>query len=125
VGGDSGTPGDRTVPDGSRVLRTTHMTVTIDTASRVTGIESEPAAALTEPLIGAAAVGGFRARLAGLDYLDPSSLESAVLDELPTVRLIRGYAQLIELIELTGLSEGTGMAELQAGRGTGSPMVGI
>src|ERR1700744_6726047 len=61
VGGDSGTPGDRTVPDGSRVLRTTRMTVTIDTASRVTGIESELAAALTEPLIGAAAVGGFRA----------------------------------------------------------------
>lgn len=121
-GGDSGTSGDRTVPDGSRVLRTTRMTVTIDTASRVTGIDSELAAAVTEPLIGAAAVSGFRARLAGLDELDPSSLESAVLDELPTVRLISGYAQLIEL---TGLSEGTGMTELQAHRGRRSPMVGI
>ena len=122
VGGDSGTPGDRTVPDGSRVLRATCMTVTIDTASRVTGIESELAAAVTEPLIGAAAVSGFRARLAGLDELDPSSLESAVLDDLPTVRLISGYAQLIEL---TGLSEGDGMAELHAHRAGRSPMVGI
>src|ERR1700733_4243581 len=84
-------------PGGSRVLRVTRMTVTVDTASRVTGIESELPASVTAPLIGAAVVSGFRARLVGLDGLDPPSLESAVLDELPTVRLISGYARMIEL----------------------------
>jgi Protein of unknown function (DUF2889) len=100
------------------------MTVTLDTASRVTGIESRLPASVTEPLIGVAAVSGFRARLAGIAGLDPSSLESAVLDDLPTVRLISGYAQMIEL---TGLAEpaGTGMAELAAHRGRRSPMVGV
>ena len=108
--------------DGSRVLRATRMTVTIDTASRVTGIESQLPASVTEPLIGAAAASGFRARLAGLDGLDPSSLELAVLDELPTVRLISGYARMIEL---TGQAGGTGMAEHAADRGRHSPMVGV
>jgi hypothetical protein len=84
-------------PDDSLVLRAATVTVTIDTASRVAGIESGLPAGVTAPLIGAAATRGFRARLAGLAGLDPSSLESAVLDELPTVRLISGYAQLIEL----------------------------
>jgi Protein of unknown function (DUF2889) len=82
---------------GSRVLRTARMSVTLDTASRVTGIDSDLPAAVTDPLIGATAVRGFRARLAGLDELDPSSLESAMLDELPTIRLISGYAMMIEL----------------------------
>jgi hypothetical protein len=81
----------------SRVLRAAEMTVTIDTASCVTGIESGLPAGVTAPLIGAAALRGFRARLAGLAGLDPSSLESAFLDELPTVRLISGYARMIEL----------------------------
>jgi Protein of unknown function (DUF2889) len=87
---------------GSRVLRAAQMSVTLDAASRVTGIESELPAAVTDPLIGATAVRGFRARLAGLDELDPLSLESAVLDELPTIRLISGYARMIELIGSTG-----------------------
>jgi hypothetical protein len=87
---------------GSLVLRAARMSVTVDTASRVTGIESELPAAVTDPLVGATVVRGFRARLAGLDQLDPSSLESAVLDELPTIRLISGYARMIELIGLTG-----------------------
>jgi hypothetical protein len=102
---------------GSRVLHAAAMTVTIDGASRVTGIESALPAAVTAPLTGAAAVSGFRARLAGLSGLDPSSLESALLDELPTVRLVSGYAQLIELP--------AGTIRLTAdGRGR-SPMVGI
>jgi len=104
-------------PGGSRVLRVTRMTVTIDTASRVTGIESALPASVTEPLIGAPAASGFRARLAGLDGLEPPSLESAVLDELPTVRLISGYARMIELPAT--------MTEQQAHRGERSPMVGI
>jgi hypothetical protein len=104
-------------PDSARVLRAAQLTVTIDTASRVTGIESALPAAVTAPLIGAAAVGGFRARLAGLAGLDPSSLESAVLDELPTVRLISGYARMIELP--------AGATELQAHRRGHAPMVGV
>jgi hypothetical protein len=116
------------------VLRTARMGVTIDTATRVTGIESGLPAAVTDPLIGAAAVRGFRARLAALDGLDPSSLESAVLDELPTVRLISGYARMIELIELTGADGvagaaetvgGPGMTALRSLRERRSPMVGI
>lgn len=102
-------------PDSSRVLRAAKMTVTIDAASRVTGIESGLPAAVTGPLIGAAAMRGFRARLAGLAGLDPSSLESAVLDELPTVRLISGYARMIELPA----------AGLQAHRHRQAPMVGV
>jgi hypothetical protein len=106
-----------TEPGGSRVLRAAAMTVTIDGASRVTGIESALPAAVTTPLIGAAAVSGFRARLAGLSGLDPSSLESALLDELPTVRLVSGYAQLMELP--------AGVTRLPAQHRGRSPMVGI
>jgi hypothetical protein len=104
-------------PDGSRVLRAATMTVTIDTASRVTRIESALPAAVTAPLLGAAVVRGFRARLASVAGLDPSSLESAVLDELPTVRLISGYARMIELP--------AGAAELQAHRRGHAPAVGV
>jgi hypothetical protein len=96
---------------GSRVLGATRMSVTIDAASRVTDIESELPAAVTDPLIGATAVSGFRAKLAGLDELDPSSLESAVLDELPTIRLISGYGRMIELIGLTGADGVAGAAD--------------
>jgi Protein of unknown function (DUF2889) len=115
-----------------RVLRAARMSVTVDTASRVTGIESELPASVTDPLIGATAVRGFRARLADLDDLDPSSIESAVLDELPTIRLISGYARMIELITLTG-ADGVveaaagepGMTSLRSDHDRRSPMVGI
>ena len=99
------------------MLRAARMSVTVDTASRVTGIESELPAAVTDPLIGATAVRGFRARLADLDELDPSSLESAVLDELPTIRLISGYARMIELIALTG-ADGVAEARRRSARRT-------
>jgi hypothetical protein len=115
--------------DGSRVLRAARMSVTLDTASRVTGIESGLPAAVTDPLIGATAVRGFRARLAALDELDPSSLESAALDELPTIRLISGYARMIELIALTGadgLVEAAGAGgSLGSHHDRRSPMAGI
>jgi hypothetical protein len=117
---------------GSVVLGAVRMSVTVDPASRVTGFESELPAAVTDPLIGATVVRGFRARLAVLDELDPSSLESAVLDELPTIRLISGYAQMIELIALTG-TDGVveaaaaepGMTSLRSDHDRRSPMVGI
>jgi hypothetical protein len=89
--------------DSSTVLGAVTMRVAIDAKSRITGIESDLPAALTRSLTGAGAVGGFRARLAALERaegsggLDPSSLESAVLDELPTVRLVSGYARMMEV----------------------------
>jgi Protein of unknown function (DUF2889) len=139
AGGAAGTSDGVPVPGGSvpgsfTVLRAARMGVTIDTASSVTAIESELPAAVTDPLIGAAAVRGFRARLAALDALDPSSLESAVLDELPTIRLISGYARMIELTGADGVAKGAeaaeavggpGMIALRSLRDRRSPMVGI
>jgi len=119
---------------GSLVLGAARMSVTIDAASRITGIQSDLPGAVTDPLIGATPVSGFRARLAGLDELDPSSLESAVLDELPTVRLISGYGQMIELIGLTGADGvalsaeavgGPGGTALASNHDRRSPPVGI
>jgi hypothetical protein len=109
----------RAGPGGTRVLAETQLHVTVDAGSRITSIESALPAAMTAPLIGAGAVGGFRARLAALAGLDRSSLESAVLDELPTVRLISGYARLIEL------PVGGGSAAAQAPGPGRSPMVGV
>ena len=86
----------------------------LDGRSRVTAIEGDVAPAVRSGLLGAGATSGFRARLAGLDGLDPSSLPSAVLDELPTVRLISGYARMIEL-----------PLEMTFRPGQQSPMVGI
>jgi hypothetical protein len=102
--------------DNSKLPRAVTMSVAIDAKSRITAIEADLPVALTRSLtaslIGAGAVGGFRARLAALgeadgqDGPDPSSLdplldlmslESAVLDELPTVRLISGYARMMEV----------------------------
>ena len=109
---------DLLITDGGfLVLGAARMSVSIDAASRVTGIESELPAAVTDPLIGATVVRGFRARLAGRGELDPSSLESAVLDELPTVRLISGYGRMIELITLTeGGRGGRGGRGVRGGR---------
>jgi hypothetical protein len=109
-----------TGPDSSRVIGTAKLTVTIDTVSRVTRIESGLPVAVTAPLIGAAVMRGFRARLASLAGLDPASLESAVLDELPTVRLISGYARMIELPAGAGAADGR-----QAPAGRQAPTVGV
>jgi Protein of unknown function (DUF2889) len=102
------------VSDNSKVLGAARMTVTLDGRSRVTAIKGDPAPSVTGGLLGAGAISGFRARLAGLDELDPSSLASAMLDELPTVRLISGYARMIEL-----------PPQMTFRPGQQSPMVGI
>ena len=104
-------------PGGSQVLRDAELSVTIDAGSRITGIESGLPAAVTAPLIGAGAIGGFRARLAALAGLDHASLDSALLDELPTVRLVSGYARLIELPAAAAGPQEPGSAR--------SPMVGV
>ncbi|TFV88823.1 DUF2889 domain-containing protein [Blastococcus sp. CT_GayMR16] len=52
-----------------------------------------------EALRGRAVRGGFRAGLSALDGLDPTSPEAGLLDDLPTVRLISGYALMMEAEE--------------------------
>jgi hypothetical protein len=96
-----------------RVLGAQGLTVTLDARSRITGIAGDLPAAVAGGVLGASAVSGFRAKLTALAGLEPSSLASALLDDLPAVRLISGYALIMEMPEV---------APLPGGR---SPMVGI
>jgi hypothetical protein len=68
-----------------------------------------------ETLRGRAVRGGFRAGLAYLEGLDPASPEAGLLDDLPTVRLISGYALMMEAEESPALQTG----------GRRAPLVGI
>lgn len=80
------------------VLGTASLTAAMDADSRLTSVSGDVPAAVAEGLAGLAPATGFRkelARLAG-DGLDPRSLLAALLDDLPTVRLISGYGRLIE-----------------------------
>ncbi|MCW2946675.1 MAG: hypothetical protein JWR24_3392 [Actinoallomurus sp.] len=81
-----------------RELDTRRLTVTLDAASRMTALSGDVPGPVREDLAGTSTVGRFRARLATLADagLDPGSLVSAVLDDLPTVRLITGYAMVME-----------------------------
>jgi hypothetical protein len=78
-----------------RVVDTCELTVVLDAHSRITDVSGALPAAIVAGLIGAPAVSGFRARLAS-SGADPNSLTSAILDDLPTVRLISGYAAMME-----------------------------
>jgi hypothetical protein len=82
----------------ARTLDTGALTLTLDAASRMTALSGDVPGALQEHLVGTSTVGRFRARLATLAGagLDPGSLASAMLDDLPTVRLISGYALMME-----------------------------
>jgi hypothetical protein len=87
-------------PDGTgRVLNARGLTVTLDARSRITAVSGDLPTPVMDGLAGSSAVSGFRAHLATLAEagLDPCSLESALLDDLPTVRLISGYASMMEL----------------------------
>jgi hypothetical protein len=80
------------------VLATASVTAAMDAGSRLTAVGGDVPAAVAGALAGMTPVSGFRkelARLAGAG-LDPHSLLAALLDDLPTVRLISGYARLIE-----------------------------
>jgi hypothetical protein len=68
-----------------------------------------------EALRGRAVRGGFRAGLADLKGLDPASPEAGLLDDLPTVRLISGYALMMEAEESPSPPTG----------GRRAPLVGI
>jgi hypothetical protein len=75
------------------------MTAAMDAASRLTAVGGDMSEALAGSLIGLSPVSGFRKKLgrlaaAGLDQASPLA---ALLDDLPTVRLISGYARLIEM----------------------------
>jgi hypothetical protein len=98
---------------GPQVLGSQELAVTLDARSQITSIAGDLPAGAAEGVLGASVVGGFRARLAGLAWPEASSLASALLDDLPTVRLISGYALLMEL---------PGAARLQ---GSSSAMAGI
>ena len=85
-------PGDGTVS----VLAAASVTTAMDAASRLTAVRGDVPAAVAGALAGMTPVSGFRSELARLAGAGPHSLLAALLDDLPTVRLISGYARLIE-----------------------------
>jgi len=98
-----------------RVLGTRDLIVALDRRSRITELAGAVPSAVVAELAGRSVARGFRAHLAGLgpSPLDPSSLESALLDDLPTVGLVSGYGAMME------------HPELFAARGRRSPMIGV
>jgi hypothetical protein len=95
VARDSAASGDGAVT----ALRTASVTATLDAGSRLTSAGGDLPAEVVARLVGKSPVNGFRKELARLAAvgLDPDSPQAAILDDLPTVRLISGYARLIEL----------------------------
>jgi Protein of unknown function (DUF2889) len=85
--------------DAVTTLRTASVTATLDAGSRLTSAGGNLPAEVIAELVGKSPASGFRKELARLALvgLDPDSLQAAILDDLPTVRLISGYARLIEL----------------------------
>jgi hypothetical protein len=80
------------------VLAAASVTAAMDAGSRLTAVSGDVPAGVAGALAGMTPVSGFRKELARLARagLDPHSLLAALLDDLPTVRLISGYARLIE-----------------------------
>jgi hypothetical protein len=96
----TGVSQDSVVGDGTViVLRTASVTAALDAGSRLTSVGGDLPANVAAALIGRSPVSGFRKELARLAPagLDPGSPSAAILDDLPTVRLISGYARLMEL----------------------------
>jgi hypothetical protein len=79
--------------------------VAIDDRSEIVTLTATLSDRLTGPLIGRPVVRGFRAVVSDLaaDGLDLSSPDAALLDDLPTVRLISGYARLMKEPPRSGL----------------------
>jgi hypothetical protein len=78
------------------VLDLTEITVLTDATGVLEGATIPGAPERAGVLRGRAVRGGFRAGLADLEGLDPTSPEAGLLDDLPTVRLISGYALMME-----------------------------
>jgi hypothetical protein len=79
-------------------LSASRLTLKLDSRSAVTEVRGDLAQPVVAGVIGKQAISGFRARLTELqaDRLDQDSLSAALLDDLPTVRLISGYARMME-----------------------------
>jgi Protein of unknown function (DUF2889) len=96
----TGVSQDSVVGDGTvTLLRTAAVTAALDAGSRLTSADGDLPAEVVAALIGRSPVSGFRKELVRLAAagLDPGSPQAAILDDLPTVRLISGYARLMEL----------------------------
>jgi DUF2889 family protein len=79
--------------DDVTVLAQAALAASFDADRTLVGLETTPAAAWTEGLIGARAGGGFRRRVdEALPAEDAGSLLRMVLDDLPAASLISGYA---------------------------------
>ena len=80
-------------------MATARAHITLDQKSAVTGLSAGLPGVVSAALVGRPAVSGFRAQVRAIDEneLHPNSLEAALLDDLPTVRLISGYARMIEM----------------------------
>ena len=80
------------------VLDTASVSAALDAGSRLTSAGGDLPAEAAAALIGRSPVSGFRKGLARLAAagLDPGSPQAAILDDLPAVRLISGYARLME-----------------------------
>lgn len=96
----TGVSQDSMVGDGAVILlRTVSVRAALDAGSRLTSAGGDLPAEVVAALIGRSPVSGFRKELARLAVagLDPGSPQAGILDDLPTVRLISGYARLMEL----------------------------
>ena len=78
--------------------RTARVAATLDAGSRLTSAGGDLPAEVVAGLVGKSPVSGFRKQLGRLAAigLHPDSPQAAILDDLPAVRLISGYARLIE-----------------------------
>lgn len=70
--------------------------VDIDAQSRITGLSAPVPDSVRERFLGQNAVSGFRALVTATDEIRASSLVAGLLDDLPIVRLISGYARLMK-----------------------------
>jgi len=80
-------------PDDVAVVAEASVTAGFDTARNLVSLETTPAAAWVDGLIGARAGGGFRRHLAAVvPGAEAGSLLRQVLDDMPAAALISGYA---------------------------------
>jgi hypothetical protein len=83
--------------------------ITVDGDTRIVELTADPAVPALDELLGQHAIVGFRSALAGVDELDRSAPLAALLDDVPMVRLIAGYAVLMTMPGYGGGSRGPGL----------------
>jgi hypothetical protein len=104
VAQDRAVDGDATV----RPLESNRMDVSIDDRSKIVSLDATLPRWIVDDLVGRPAISGFRAVVAGLaaNGFDLTSPMAALLDDLPTVRLISGYARLMKEPPIQGMGGG-------------------